>query len=323
MTEDKTVIAEKDKMVAHYHWWSHPGEPSPYTNLRTPILLSIATLRAVTDMKIVVIDTTDSSTPRDWGHFPEKLKFEVWQKPSYLMGYQKHIDGWRYLSRIYDIMESRHPLHHTVMYTDSDTFWLRDPLPFDKDPNKFVFDGWNSGFFYFKRSDRINLFYDMFDAYTKGAIFSKDIREIMKKFVGYDAWYGVWDEMILTYMAHTHPEFFNKTTVNEHSTIRTLQYANKNTVKMLHANGLMVANPIAKCHGELDHCRGLLCLVIKEFYDNMMKVLDENDLKMIFTEKELARYLPMQMNLFSDLPKILATKDECGHFHIQKCLTNM
>lgn len=323
MTEDPTIIPDDKKIVAHYHWWQHPGEPAPYANLRTPILLSIATLRAVSDIKIVVIDTTDSATQRDWGHFPEKLKFEVWQKPSHLMNYQKNIDGWRYLSRIYDVMEAWHPLHQTVMYTDSDTFWLKDPLPFDRDPSNFVFDGWNSGFFYFKRGGKMNVFYDIFDAYTRAAIFSHDIKEIMKKYVGYDAWYGVWDEMILTYMAHTHPELFNLTTVNEHSTIRTLQYADKHTVKMLHANGLMVANPVAKCPGEMNHCRGLLCLLIKEFYDNMMKVLDETDLKMIFTEKELARYLPRQMSLFDDLPKILATKDECGLFHMQRCFMTL
>jgi hypothetical protein len=42
----------------------------------------------------------------------------------------------------------------------------------------------------------------------------------------------------------------------------------------------------------------LACLLFKEFYDNMCKVLDENDLKMIFTESEMQNALSQQMSLF-------------------------
>ena len=67
---------------------------------------------------------------------------------------------------------------------------------------------------------------------------------------------------------------------------------------MLHCNGLMIKNQTAKRLSEKEHSRGLACLLFKEFYENVCKVLDENDLRMIFTENEMQNALSQQMSLF-------------------------
>lgn len=89
-----------------YHWWAHPGEKP--TNLRTPILLSIATLRSVCDLPITVLDTSDR--PIDWMGFPEKLGFSVLPTRCSLERYKEKLEGWRFLSRIFDIHREAGPL---------------------------------------------------------------------------------------------------------------------------------------------------------------------------------------------------------------------
>jgi hypothetical protein len=304
---------------ACYHWWGHAREPHPYANLRTPIILSIATLRAVNPtIPIVILDGSRKSN--DWAHFQKKFNLLIIPIECQLTKYKNLVEGWQYLSRIYDL---NHYLGHssinidTIMYVDSDVFWLKNPLPFDTSPERFVFDGWNTGFFYYDRYSRSNeVWFDIFDSYTRAAIYSDDVRAIMKKYLGYEGWYGVWDEMILTYMAHEHSNLFNITNVNEHSTTRVLQYADKDKVKMFHCNGTMVANPIT---GD-KHARGLMCLLVKEFYDNLKLVLDQNEIDMMFTQDEQAYCVKHRFSLFNDLNKLLSTKDEMGLYHTEKML---
>lgn len=303
---------------ACYHWWSYPGEPPVCANLRTPLILSIATLRAVSDMPVVVFDM--SERVNDWGDFPDKLNFRVIRAEPRLTKYQDLVEGWKYLSRIYDLAfyvgKSDLPCD-TIMYVDSDVFWLRDPQPFDRNPDRFVFDGYNTGFFYYDRYSLSNdMWYEIFDSYTKAAIYSFDVRDVMRKYVGYQGWYGVWDEMILTYMAHEHFNLFNLTSVNEHATTKLLPYANRHTAKMYHCNGTMVANPVTGAK----HSRGLMCLLVKEFYDNVRKVLDQSDLDLIFSKAEQESCLPHQFGLFDDARRLLDTKDENGLFHVAKLL---
>lgn len=304
------------KPHACYHFFSYPGEPPVYRNLRTPIVLSIATLRAVSDIPIMVYDI--SAGENDWGHFPDKLNFKVFKVEPRLEQYKELVDGWQYLSRINDLsfhIDKSGLNCDTIMYSDSDVFWLKNPLPFDKNPEKFVFNGWNTGFFYYDRYSTNNeKWHDIYNAYTKAAIYSRDVRNVMKKFVGYDGWYGVWDEMILTYMAHEHASLFNLTTVNEHSTTRTLQYANPDTLKMYHCNGTMVANPLTGAK----HCRGLMALRVEEFRENLFRVLSHKDADMIFSREEQDYCLDNSFSLFKDLDRLMATKDEDGLFHVDK-----
>lgn len=302
------------KSTAIYHWWSHPNEPSPLKNIRTPVILSIASLRAVSNMDIIVLDVSERNN--DWEDIPSILNFEVHKIKSHLEPYRNYVDGWTYLSRLYDINNCANSFDlQNIMYVDSDVFFLKDPEPFYQTTDKFVFDGWNSGFFYYDNK-KIEEFFDIFDAYTKSAIYSQDVRKVMKKYVGYDAWYGVWDEMILTYMSREHPCLFNITGVNEHATTRVIQYASKNKMKMFHCNGTMVENPLT---GD-KHSRGLLALLVKEIYSNVSKSLNKQQISRIFDDKILEICLNNQFSIFDDMLKLLSTKDENGHFHVKNLL---
>lgn len=308
---------------AFYHWWGYPEAPPAYANLLSPVLLSIATLRAVSEMPVVVFDV--SGYKNDWAHFPERLNFSVVETTCRLKRYEHLVGGWRYLSRIHDLAHGAGkyaPDCGTVMYVDSDVFWLRNPLPLEQSPEKFVFNGYNSGFFYYdRRSGSNELFYDIYDSYTRAAVYSQDVRGIMKRFVGYDSWAGVWDEMILTYMVRRHRDLFNITSLNEHATARRLREADRETVKLFHGNGIMVANHLAAWEGERTNSRGLLCLLAKELYANLSSVLEPRELRLIFGEPQLEFCLPRQFSLFDDIDKLLATEsEEDQHFHVERML---
>lgn len=298
--------------IAVYHWWDEPGDSPPYANLRIPTIISIATLRAANpNIPILVLDLNERET--HWGGFTDKLWFSVRKIQPCLKKHKDRIRGWKHLSRFSDV--HREIRQGTILYVDSDVFWLQDPLPLEKSPDKFCFDGWNTGFYYYDRTAPFTEdFFEIFEAYTRGAIYSDDVRKVMKKYVGYDSWHGVWDEMMSSYMAHQHPELFNIIPVNEHTAARNLHLASN--PKMFHCNGTMVSNEVPKTPNEQIHCRGLLGLLVMEIYEKLRKVLDQQDIDQIYSLQEQRRYMPQQF----PLRRICETKGKDGHFYVEKCL---
>lgn len=314
------MIQKRTKPVAFYHWWSHPDEPDPFANLRTPILLSIATLRSVSDMPIIVLDLSERSN--NWSHFPEKLNFQIHRIKASLKGYHDLIAGWQFLSRIHDLKEWHqrlHPERPTVMYVDSDVFWFKDPEPLACDTDGFCFDGYNTGLFYYSPQSHSNqLFHDRFETYVKAAIFSPSIRQSFVECIGYDSWYGVWDEMILSFMLTQHKDLFRIIPREEHLAARNDLPKDTSRIKMLHCNGMMVSDPL----GETNHCRGLTCLVVKEFYDNIRKVFNQSDLDLIFTKQQQEFGERYRVSLFENWGNLQKTKDSQGHFHLMNSLSH-
>ena len=311
-------------MTVYYHHWIGQEEKPIYNNLRVPIVLSIATLRAVNpNVPIVVFeDISNNPHPEDWAHFPDKLNFEVRQIPFYLSKNYSWAKGNRFLSRIFDLR--RHAFDvgwGETIYCDSDVFWLQDPLPLACNSDRFCFDGYNTGYFYYRPSKTMDQFFELFEAYTIVALNNEVIREMLKTYVGYELWHDVWDEMTLTYIAHQHSDLIQRIPAVEHATVRKLESTNlANTMKMLHCNGLLVANPLCKREGEREHCRGITCLIIKELYERLCSVLNEDDLRMIFTEKELYHYRGVQFSITDEkqVGKLLNTRSEDGHYHLDR-----
>lgn len=294
-----------------YHWWATNAEKPHYSNLAHPVLLSIATLRAVNPtIPIKVIDCSGSWMDEDWLHFKNKLDFSVSYGIFELDRYS-HIKGYKLLSRLFDVR-----VHQTspVIYCDSDVFWLRDPLPLLGDSTRFCFDGFNSGFFYYDpASFKVKEMFEIFDAYTITALSDQTFCNHIKEVTAYDDWPYIWDETIMTYMTQTGLDhLFDIVPREEHGLIRHFpQMDDLEQLKMLHCNGLMVYNPLAKRLEEKDHSRGLACLLFKEFYDHLRAVLSEDDIKMIFTKAEISDGLAHQISL-KDFDKIPRTED--GHF---------
>ncbi|MEH2142009.1 hypothetical protein, partial [Nostoc sp.] len=244
----------------------------------------------------------------------------------------KHKDkvaGWRNLSRFFDIKQLiDHSVDYkrNIMYVDSDVFFFRDPFPLMCYTKKMCISPWNAGILYFDRFYN-QKFWEIYETYTMAAVYSEDIRQVFKEYIFYDSWLEVWNEMILDYMTVKHPQLFNFLPDEEHAKIQTfIRYytrANLDKFKMFHANSLMVANPLGKVEGERESCRGLLCLVIEEFYNNIRQVLSDEDLQKIYTEKEINYYLPQSFSLFKNIDRLLATRDDNNYCHllkmIQKC----
>lgn len=305
------------KPIVAYHWWSFPEEPPVYQNLRAPILISIATLRSVSDVPIFVLDGSEHII--DWGYFPDKLKFKIIKTPLYFQPYKSYFEGWRHLSRIPDIHNWSVSLQHDcdIIYVDSDVFFFQDPIPAICNTNKFCWDGWNTGYFYFNQTaDLYQDFYKKFNLFCHAAIYSQEIRGLVEKYVGYDTWYGVCDEMILGLMKNENPNLFNYISNKENVTVRSLKSIS-NPI-MLHANGLMVENPLT---GE-KHARGLLGVLITEFYNNLKNVLNEDDLSLIYG-KMLNFGKKNQFSILENIQNLEKTKDNLGHYHVSGLLNQI
>jgi hypothetical protein len=300
------------KKVA-YHCWSLKGEPEPFANLRTPVVASISTLRGVSDVPIVVLDASDHDV--NWGHFPEKLNFEVVKIKLKLQKYKSLVEGYNILSRIFDLNEYFKNENHDVIYCDTDTFFFRDPFPLFCKTDRFCWNYWNAGFFYFNpSSDVYKEFFDVYDSYTRAAIHSEEIRKIIKKHIHYEAWYGVWEEMILKYMERDHINLFNEIPIEEHTTSQTLHRANFDSVKVFHANGSIMEHPLS---GER-HSRGLIGIMMQEFYQNMIKVLDEEDLKLMYGEQALSFFKKMRVTFLEKCNNLGWTKNQGGLYELIK-----
>lgn len=306
-------ISTSPPPVAIYHWWSFPEDKPAYQNLRTPIVASIASLRAVSDVEIVVLDGSDHDV--DWGPFKEILNFRVIKSHLGLWKFQDKIEGWRHLSRIGDITNwSAYRYHQDIMYVDSDVFFFRDPFPLSCQTDKFCWDGWNTGFFYFNNcSLGFQDFYKLFRTYRNAAIYSEEIRNLMKKYVGYDAWYGVWDEMILGFMKHEHADLFNYIPYKEHTTCAYIGECKD--PKVFHANGSLVKNPLTN----EEHARGLIGIIFSEFYSALQTVLSENELQIMYGEL-LTHYKDKQVSLMKYSKLIQYYKNDQGLYDLNDLL---
>jgi RNAse (barnase) inhibitor barstar len=245
----------------------------------------------------------------DWKDYPKKLNFEVIRKKFYLEKYQNKVKGFRHLSRIFDLQE--HYIKNTdIMYVDSDVFFFKNPLPLKESTNKFCWNFWNTGFFYYNPEKNIE-FFDVFKYYTMSAIHSVDIRNLFKKYVNYDSSvYGVCDEMVLNYMRDFHPNFFKKIQISEHAFGNNLFKISD--IKMIHLNSFIVPNPINQNLYE----RGLICLYAEELYNNICKVFTKEDLIEIFGEKTFEHCSNKRFNIEKNAHKFIKIKTDKCLFHI-------
>ena len=81
---------------------------------------------------------------------------------------------------------------------------------------------------------------------------------------------------------------------------------------MFHCNGTVVNNAIAKNEDEKKYCRGLLCLVIEELYNNICNVLEPSDIDLIFTKVEQHHYGPKRLPFLDRLDLIVKSKEIHG-----------
>lgn len=297
-----------------YHWWSEETDYPPHLNLRTPLIHSIATLRGTgcTD-SVIVMDVSEK--PQSFNGWDRKLNFSVLRWKPILHTYQNK-PGWKNLSRLFDIHEFCTTVDcYGVIYCDTDVFWLKNPYPLLQDPNKFCFNGYNSGFFYFDiRSPDVSNFFELFKAFTLTALNDDNFRVITRSYTDYNEWYYVLDETILTYMGVKMPHLFNFIDINEHLTPHAMKdiHTDASQAKMVHCHGTNIENHREKEEWRKKYNRGLAPLIIKELYDNMKKALgDEVDtLYEGFNFKQVSLF---DKKFLSDL---MATKNKDGLYNL-------
>lgn len=302
------MIDKNDVVV--YHWFGYDSDAPPYANLRAPVIPSIATLRAISDVTIYVIDI--SIQANDWAEFEKKLNFRVLRPRPHLLQYNTFA-GWTHLSRLFDLRRCINTQDGRVIYSDSDVFWLKEPS-LSGPADKFCFDGFNTGFFYYG-DQQIEKFFEVFEAYTISALNSPRLRKVLMKHVGYTPWHYVWDEMITTYMAVENSELIHKIPNTEHGSPRRFNLTRIEEMENLHLNGVYVRNPMSMKKEEREHCRGLAGIMFSEFYELIKSSLG-NDIEKVYNNQELQFGLKNQFSLLKQPNRLLSTIRDDGHYEL-------
>lgn len=277
-----------------YYWWDN-YEDCPHNNLRVPIILSIATLRAHNpSIPIYVMDCSEKQL--NWRNFENSLNFQV---TPWTMNLPEH----NFMSRMIDIQAFVKQIpEDEIIYCDSDVFWLRNPLPFFESPDFFCSNRHNNGFFYFdKTSPACCQFFELFKSYSmlilndekfKKEILSQDVNKFTTSL----------DEVISNRIFEIKPKIVKQIQMSEHGFIRDIAHdkIDVKDIKMIHCNGLLVENKFNKINANQKHARGLVCLIFKELYQAITNVLSESEIESIFTRDELNYYIPLQFEILND-----------------------
>lgn len=288
-----------------YHWWGYSSDADPLKNLREPIILSIATLRYHNpSIPIYVLDLSDS--PTDWNGLDKLLNFRVEPISPHLREHYSDKVGWRNLSRMFDLhrLQNKVP-ENEIIYIDCDIFFLKDILPLDCSLDRFCFNRFNSGFFYYdKNSAAYRRFIELFEAYATTALNDENFRHVTNQF-GSNNDYFVLDETLLYYMQVKHRELFNFMPPTEH--FLAYEEAELSKVKTFHLNSVMVTNPVAKRTQEEKHSRGLVCLMIRELYKAASAVLGSR-FEDVFTKEEKETFFKRQLPFAEAISKLRESK---------------
>ena len=136
---------------AIYHFWSDSSIRLDVGRCEhSPIILSIATLRAHSDIPIYVIDATPDL--HNWGNFPTYLNFQV--RP--VQVYHNNTFNSFLTQKVADVCDLASELGGTCVYVDSDIFWIKPAGRFNTAPLRC--DEGNSGFYYFSDGLQARMF---------------------------------------------------------------------------------------------------------------------------------------------------------------------
>jgi len=181
-----------------YHTW----------NQEEGTVLCIASLRgAGCDSKVYVIQR--DTYKGKWGHYPELLNFEVVNWPYFFEGKtrdrhsmitSRQIDIWNFVQTI---------PQKVILYSDTDVFWAKSPLPFHRSTD-LVVKNLNDGLFYFdKESEAARNYFGMYQEYAIKGMKDEDFRNYLWSLCHWysDAfWLG--NESTSNAIQKEHPEWF-------------------------------------------------------------------------------------------------------------------
>jgi len=145
---------ERNTAFFYYYWQPFQGEV--FLNQYNPVLCSIATLRYFQpNIPIYVVD--GSETASDWGEFVAQFKLNILHRPDHFFKkfatHEQEVHQ-QLLSKPFEVyLAAQSVSQERIVVSDSDIFWVKDPLPLENSTTEFSMDGHNSGFWYYHKKD--------------------------------------------------------------------------------------------------------------------------------------------------------------------------
>lgn len=152
-----------------------------------PIMHSIACLKSHQDYKVYVLDCSDHIN--DWSTWEQYLGFSTISIKSQMENQEIRNLLYSYKTKTHLKMISKpwDIYHHTlslpeqyIVHCDTDLFWIKDPMPFDGNPDKLCCC-WNTGMFYFnKHSSKVKQCLEIWKAFISLAVVDPEFHSKLK-----------------------------------------------------------------------------------------------------------------------------------------------
>lgn len=271
----KTKISNTPMVI--YHWWCDNPKIKPYQDMANPVVPSIVVLRSHNKtIPITVLDL--SNNPQDWGCYPDLLNFTVvrWTPKLDLRLYKSS----KLCSRVWDIWEYVKQIgQNNILFTDSDIFWLKNPLPLNKQESdgrilKFYCSS-NTGVWYFDKTSQISddVIREWKFVISRVLIGDNDFFDELITEVPSATERHFQDEVAFGYLIKKHPNLYNPIDCEENYTIyRLMNKERLQDIKCLHGLSAVLGSK-----------RGLICLALKELKDAVQSVLTEKHINVVFS----------------------------------------
>ena len=301
-----------------YYWWNNDKDKA-YEDITNPVVPSIAVLRALnSEVSVYVLDVSD--VPSDWGDFPEKLDFKVipWHSRMDIDSVRLRGRYKQFCARMWDIWQFSQEIdENIVIYTDSDIFWLKDPIPLRKEHDgrlDYFHGGPNAGVWYFdRRSDQAKTLFNTWKSMVLLSVIDDNFYEDIKADLEIARQYPLHDEIVLNYIGMKMPGLFRHVDKEENFLIDNLRH---------HRKIVQEAKCIHVLSGTTGIHRGRICLCLKELRDSMLSTLSTEDVELIFGNiepesvcsifdiREMDREEVMKILSFTGNPKAWIPEDE-------------
>ena len=255
-----------------YHWWNDRNM-HVWEDWQNPILVSIASLRAHDpDVPVYVLDVSDGE--RNWLDYPHKLNFKyirTGSKIPLLRSHEIYGSSYKICSRQFDIewLAGRIP-EDLIVSVESDFFWQGKLEPPD-DVDRFHFNFYNSGFyFYNKKAELAKQFLAVWKHYILLGMANPRVRaDVMSKY----EWQHFQDEACMVYIVKS----FGGIAAPIDDRHNVLYNPEKD-----YAENYKDALTLHLIQAFFPKNRGLVPLMVKEFYEVIRSVLAPQELYDIY-----------------------------------------
>ena len=265
------------------HWWNDNPSIRPYQDFSNPIILAVACVRVNNPtIPIYVIDTSACKRPdSSWYYYPYKLGFKVIKADSFLRELEKEFKklyNTRLLSRVWDVeLAMRNVPENIIMFMDADIFCL-NPLvavvPEGKLVEHFYASNNNGIWVYDKRAGNAKLLFDTWKGTICRVFHDDDFRrEIFAHNPGYGT-FVMQDEII-----------YRALVTLMQNEVRSASPLDNYLFYWLYVDEPKVIDQIRGLHC-LSFITGTdrrrLFLVLRELWAQIVRVFDDNDMRLIF-----------------------------------------